>query len=72
MIVPSREEYDMVRQTQSNAGGSTMDSVPLAELTRRFDVRAARMNDGTKTAKIATLRTMTGQVANPPIASESF
>jgi hypothetical protein len=45
---------------------------PVAELTRRLDGRAARMNDGTMASKTAKLRAMRDQVPNPPIAGETF
>ena len=70
MVIMSREEYDRLMQALSAPGGSAAESV--ADLTRRFDERVARMNDGTMAGGIAKLRAMTGQVPNPPIAGESF
>ncbi|QQP93061.1 type II toxin-antitoxin system prevent-host-death family antitoxin (plasmid) [Skermanella sp. TT6] len=70
MVIMSREEYDRVMQALSVPGAAAED--PVADLTRRFDERIARMKDGTMADKIKRLRAMTGQVPNPPIAGESF
>ena len=70
MVILSREEYDRVMQALSGPGATSDD--PVADLTRRFDERIARMNDGTMADRIRKLRAMTGQVSNPPIAGESF
>jgi prevent-host-death family protein len=70
MIIMSREEYDRVMRALSAPALATAD--PVVDLTRRFDERIARMNDGTMASKTAKLRAMKGQVPNPPIAGESF
>ena len=70
MVIMSREEYDRVMQALSAPALATAD--PVADLTRRFDERIARMNDGTMASKTVRLRAMKGQVPNPPIAGESF
>ena len=70
MIIMSREEYDRVMRALSAPALATAD--PVVDLTRRFDERIARMNDGTMVSKSTRLRAMTGQVPNPPIAGESF
>jgi prevent-host-death family protein len=70
MVIMSREEYDRVMEALSAPSAATAD--PVVDLTRRFDERVARINDGTMAGKTARLRVMTGQVPNPPIAGVSF
>ena len=70
MVIMSREEYNRVMEALSAPSAATAD--PVVDLTRRFDERIARMNNGTMASKFTRLRAMTGQVPNPPIAGESF
>lgn len=53
---------------------SPIDKPEVASVTeqmRRFEERIMRMNDGKMAIRIAKLRSMTGQVPNPPIAGKS-
>lgn len=70
MVIMSREEYDRVMEALSAPSAAIAD--PVVDLTRRFDERIARINDGTMAGKTVRLRAMTGQVPNPPIAGVSF
>jgi hypothetical protein len=70
VAIMSREEYDRVMEALSAPSAATAD--PVVDLTRRFDERVARINDGTMAGKTVRLRAMTGQVPNPPIAGVSF
>jgi PHD/YefM family antitoxin component YafN of YafNO toxin-antitoxin module len=70
LVIMSREEYDRVMVALSAPSAATTD--PVVDLTRRFDERIARINDGTMAGKTLRLRAMTGQVPNPPIAGVSF